>query len=96
LRLRRSRPFRPFRPSFTASWCGPCKMMAPYFEELSNMPEFAGLVFVKVDVDDLEDVAASAGVNAMPTFQVYAGGEKKKELVGANKDKLKAMCAESC
>ena len=34
---------------FTAGWCGPCRMIAPFFEELSN--EFSGVLFIKVDVD---------------------------------------------
>ena len=46
---------------FTASWCGPCKMIGPYFEELAG--KFPGVVFVKVDVDDLDDVAAECGLS---------------------------------
>ena len=54
---------------FTASWCGPCKMIGPYFEELAA--KFQNVVFVKVDVDDLDDIAAECGISAMPTFQLY-------------------------
>ena len=63
---------------FTASWCGPCKMIGPYFEELAG--KFPGVVFVKVDVDDLDDVAAECGISAMPTFQLYSNGVKVEEL----------------
>lgn len=74
---------------FTASWCGPCKMIGPYFEELSG--KFPGVVFVKVDVDDLEDVAAECGISAMPTFHLYSNGVKVQELTGADKGKLEAL-----
>jgi thioredoxin 1 len=74
---------------FTASWCGPCKMIGPYFEELAG--KFPGVVFVKVDVDDLDDVAAECGISAMPTFQLYSNGVKVEELTGADKGKLEAL-----
>ncbi|TFJ87588.1 hypothetical protein NSK_000939 [Nannochloropsis salina CCMP1776] len=71
---------------FFATWCGPCKVIAPYFEELST--KFPDVVFIKVDVDENEEVAAFAGISAMPTFQVYKDGKKVGELMGAAKDKL--------
>jgi hypothetical protein len=58
----------PFYFSINYFRCGPCKMFAPIFERLAN--EYPQAQFVKVDVDQLEDVAAQAGVSAMPTFQV--------------------------
>ncbi len=45
---------------FSAQWCGPCKMIGPFFEELSN--KYTSLKFVKVDVDELEDVSSEVGV----------------------------------
>mmetsp|Transcript_40463 Transcript_40463/g.67795 ORF Transcript_40463/g.67795 Transcript_40463/m.67795 type:complete len:104 (+) Transcript_40463:143-454(+) len=74
---------------FTASWCGPCKMISPFFEELSG--KYSNVIFVKIDVDELDSVAASCGVSAMPTFQVWKGGEKVDEMVGASKEKLEAL-----
>ena len=78
---------------FTASWCGPCKMIGPYFEALSNEDANAGIVFIKVDVDDAEDVSEKCGISAMPTFQVWQGGQKVDSLVGASKEKLAALVA---
>ncbi|KAK9104877.1 hypothetical protein Scep_021721 [Stephania cephalantha] len=72
---------------FTASWCGPCKMMAPVFAQLST--EFTDVQFVKIDVDELKDVAQEFGVRAMPTFVLVKQGKKIDEVVGANKDELK-------
>ena len=47
--------------------------------------------FVKIDVDELEDVAAECGISAMPTLQVYSNGVKVSEMTGADKDKLSAL-----
>jgi len=74
---------------FTAVWCGPCQRIAPFFAELAA--EYSGALFVKVDVDELEEVMQGAEVMAMPTFQVYKKGEKVDTLTGANNDKLAQM-----
>jgi thioredoxin 1 len=49
--------------------------------------------FVKVDVDDADDVAQACGIQAMPTFHFYKGGNKVGELQGADPNKLKALVA---
>ncbi|XP_030018073.1 thioredoxin b isoform X2 [Sphaeramia orbicularis] len=59
---------------FTATWCGPCKTIAPFFEELSNT--HANVVFLKVDVDEAADVSQECGISCMPTFHFYKKGEK--------------------
>ena len=75
---------------FTASWCGPCQFIGPEFVKFAE--EFAGKAeFVKVDVDECADVAEACGISAMPTFKVFKGGKEVDELVGASKDKLKAL-----
>ncbi len=76
---------------FTATWCGPCQRIAPFFAELAA--DHPSALFVKVDVDELEDVAAGAEVMAMPTFQRYEGGSRAETLTGANKDGLAALAA---
>ena len=76
---------------FTAVWCGPCKSLGPVFVKMAD--EFTNIEFVKVDVDEAEEIAASQAVSAMPTFKFYKGGAKIDELVGANAEKLKALCA---
>lgn len=65
------------------SWCGPCKAIAPVFEQLSQKYGQSAK-FAKVDVDELQSVAASAGVTAMPTFQFFKSGKRVDELRGAN------------
>ncbi|XP_052774702.1 thioredoxin-like [Mya arenaria] len=74
---------------FTASWCGPCKMIAPVFEGLSQ--EHADVDFYKVDVDANADTSESQGISCMPTFKLYKNGEVVDTLEGADKDKLKAL-----
>jgi len=72
---------------FFATWCGPCKRISPFLEELSGKME--NVVFLKVDVDELEDVAREENITAMPTFYFYKNGTKVTDLVGAAQDKLK-------
>uniref|UniRef100_A0A7S1VW64 Thioredoxin domain-containing protein n=1 Tax=Grammatophora oceanica TaxID=210454 RepID=A0A7S1VW64_9STRA len=76
---------------FSAQWCGPCKMISPKFEKMSD--EFADIEFAKVDVDEAEDVAAKCGIQAMPTFQFYKGGAMVEEMKGANEGGLRNLIA---
>lgn len=72
--------------------CGPCKFIAPIFEQMASD---AGdkAIFVKVDVDNADDVAAACGIRAMPTFHLYKGGAKVGELMGADANQLKELVA---
>jgi len=80
---------KPVVVDFSAAWCGPCRMIAPFFEELSL--KYENVVFVKIDVDEVEAVVAQLGIEAMPTFHIWKSGIKQEELVGASKDKLESM-----
>jgi thioredoxin 1 len=86
-----SNPDMVYVVDFTATWCGPCRAIGPLFEELSMRPAFAGIAFLKVDVDKLPEVATLAKVSAMPTFQVWHNGRSVDEMVGASKDKLTTL-----
>ena len=78
---------------FTATWCGPCKMIGPVFEKLAT--EQAGkAVFIKVDVDENDETAAAVGISCMPTFQFYKSGQKVAEFSGADEGALRAKVAE--
>ncbi|XP_008281601.1 thioredoxin b [Stegastes partitus] len=74
---------------FTATWCGPCKQIGPEFVKLAGLPENANVVFLKVDVDEAEDVSAQCGIKCMPTFYFYKNGKKVDEFSGANPQTLK-------
>ena len=65
---------------FFATWCGPCKAVAPKYEELSNA--YPQAVFLKIDVDELNEISEEQGVTAMPTFMCFKNNKKQEELKG--------------
>lgn len=77
---------------FTATWCGPCQRIAPAYEKLAEAHEDAAL-FVKIDVDELGDLAAELGVTSMPTFLFLRDGQVIDTLRGADEEGLRAMIA---
>ncbi|XP_019624246.1 PREDICTED: thioredoxin-like isoform X2 [Branchiostoma belcheri] len=75
--------------NFYAAWLGPCKMIAPVFEEMAAT--IPGVACGKVDVDESDDVAAEYKISSMPTFIFFKYGEKVDTMVGANADKLRGL-----
>ncbi|XP_076016797.1 thioredoxin-like [Genypterus blacodes] len=74
---------------FTATWCGPCQRMTPVFIELESAPENKNVVFLKVDVDEADDIAAEYKIDSMPTFVFFKNGEEEERFSGASEQKLK-------
>lgn len=72
---------------FSATWCGPCKRISPYFEKLSS--EFDTLKFIKIDVDECGVIAKRYGVDAMPTFIAFVDGKKVDHIRGAHEETLR-------
>ena len=65
---------------FWATWCGPCKMIAPIVEEIAEENEH--IILAKVDVDQEPELAIRYGISSIPTLLVFENGEKKAQMVG--------------
>ena len=76
---------------FSATWCGPCKMLAPVLEEISD--ELAGkLDFFNADVDENDELALKYGIQNIPALVIFKNGEIADRSVGfQSKEKLKAF-----
>ncbi|XP_053693574.1 thioredoxin-2-like [Sabethes cyaneus] len=74
---------------FFATWCGPCKVIAPKLEEFQN--KYADkIVVIKVDVDECEDLAAKYSISSMPTFLFIKDKSVLESFSGANAEKLES------
>jgi thioredoxin 1 len=72
----------PTAVDFWATWCGPCRMIGPLFEELAN--EYVGKVkFAKVNVDENPKTPSNFGVRGIPTVIMFKGGKAVDQIVGA-------------
>jgi thioredoxin 1 len=73
---------KPALVDFFATWCGPCKRLAPILEELTGEVSEQAYVY-KVDIDQSPDLAARYGVVSVPTLIVFRDGQPAAKMVGA-------------
>lgn len=74
---------------FFATWCGPCKQIAPYFAKMSE--SFPKVNFIKVDVDQAQDIAQKYQIRAMPTFAFFLNGNKVDSVEGADVQRVQSL-----
>ena len=80
---------KPVLVDFWAAWCGPCRMVGPIIDELSN--EYGGKAIIgKVDVDSNQEFAAKYGVRNIPTVLLFKGGELIDRKVGVSPNQVYA------
>lgn len=80
---------RPVLIDFSATWCGPCKAIAPTFDRYSK--KYPDLHFAKLDIDECEEIAIEYEVNTVPTFLLIIDGKERKRITGADPERLKRV-----
>ncbi|KIL85989.1 hypothetical protein FAVG1_10958 [Fusarium avenaceum] len=77
----------------TASWCGPCRAIAPIFDKIASQYEDVSekISLAKFDTDEVSDLAQELGVRSIPAFFAFEDGEKVDSLSGANPPALEKL-----
>ncbi len=77
---------------FFATWCGPCKMLAPVLEDLDKDPSF-DVQIIKIDTDEAEEIAMEYRIQAIPTLILFKDGKAVKSQLGfMRKDQIIDFC----
>jgi thioredoxin 1 len=73
---------KPVIVDYWAEWCGPCRMVAPVLEEIAS-ENAEKIQVVKLNIDENPTIAQKYGIMAIPTMNVFSGGQVVKQIVGA-------------
>lgn len=73
---------KPVLVDFWAAWCGPCRMVGPVIDEISN--ELTDVKVGKINVDEEQELAMKYGVMSIPTLMVFENGQVKEKVIGAH------------
>jgi len=82
----------PVLVDFYADWCGPCRMVAPFVDDLARQ-HTGKLLVVKVDTDRAPTVSTRFGIRSIPTLVVFRNGKEAGRSVGFEPDRLKSLVA---
>ena len=69
---------------FFATWCGPCKMLSPILDELSEDFADKEVKIIKIDIDEAGELAAEYGITSVPTVFMWANGKIEEGFLGVN------------
>jgi len=79
---------KPVFVDYFADWCGKCSMLAPEYEEIAEQNKDTA-VFIKVDAEELQDLAMEHETEGLPTVQVFRSGAKQGSITASKLDKIK-------
>ena len=76
---------------YTATWCGPCKVVSPVIERFAESLKRSS--FLKVDVDEHDNICEEQGIQSVPTIQVWSGGKMLAQTEGCSKTNVEQLVA---
>jgi thioredoxin 1 len=76
---------------FSTNWCGPCKRIAPVFENMSKDNKYSLIYFAEVDMDESPDICKEYIIDGLPTFILFKKNEEISRFSGADESKLRNM-----